>query len=176
MEITNTEFQDLYLMDYVSFNDDRGEFVKTIHAETFINHGLEYKFTESFYSVSKMNVIRGMHFQLPPADHIKLVYAITGSIIDVVLDIRRDSPTYGKFFSVELSAKNRRGIYIGKGFAHGFLSLENNTTVEYHTSTSQDRKLEAGVRYDSFGYNWNTIAPTVSIRDQNFQSFLDLNK
>lgn len=173
MKIINTEFNDLYVMDYGSYQDDRGEFVKTIHAETFMRSNLEYSYTESFFSVSKKNVIRGMHFQLPPADHVKLVYVVTGSIIDVVLDIRKESETYGKFFSMELSSRNRKGIYIGKGFAHGFLSLEDNTTVEYHTSTSQDRSLEAGIKYDSFGYNWNLENPIVSERDANFKSFGD---
>lgn len=174
MKIVNTEFNDLYVMDYGSYHDDRGEFVKTIHAETFIENNLEYRFTESFFSVSKKDVIRGMHFQLPPADHVKLVYVVTGAIIDVVLDIRKESRTYGKFFSIELSSNNRKGIYIGKGFAHGFLSLEDNTTVEYHTSTSQDRNLERGIKYDSFGYNWNVERPTVSKRDADFKSFGDL--
>lgn len=174
MEIANTDFNDLYLMDYASYHDDRGEFVKTIHAETFIKSNLEYNFTESFFSVSKKNVIRGMHFQLPPADHTKLVYVVTGSIIDVVLDIRKESATYGQVFSIELSSENRKGIYIGKGFAHGFLSLEDNTTVEYHTSTSQDRALEQGIKYDSFGYNWNLEDPVISVRDAGFKPFSEI--
>jgi len=173
MEIIKTNFQDLFLMNYSSFNDNRGEFVKTIHAETFQHHGLEHQFSESFYSVSKKNVIRGMHFQIAPADHVKLVYVITGAILDVVLDIRKESTTYGEFFSVILNSNNRKGIYIGKGFAHGFLSLEDNTTVEYHTSTSQDRSLEGGIRYDSFGFEWNIDEPILSVRDQEFISFLE---
>lgn len=174
MNIINTEFNDLYVMDYGSYHDDRGVFVKTIHAETFIKNNLEYNYTESFFSVSKKDVIRGMHFQLPPADHVKLVYVVTGSIIDVVLDIRKESKTYGSFFSIELSSKNRKGIYIGKGFAHGFLSLEDDTTVEYHTSTSQDRNLEGGIKYDSFGYKWNIENPIVSKRDTDFRPFSDI--
>lgn len=174
MEIKDTTFQDLYIMEYNSFLDQRGEFVKTIHKETFLNEGLEYIFNESFYSVSNKNVIRGMHFQVPPEDHAKLVYVVTGSIIDVVLDIRNDSPNFGEFFSIELSAKNRKGIYIGKGFAHGFLALEDNTTVEYHTSTSQNRECEAGIKFDSFGYDWEVKEPILSIRDLAFQNFSDI--
>lgn len=161
-------------MDYGSFVDNRGEFVKTIHEESFLEKGLDCDFKESFYSVSKRNVIRGMHYQLPPSDHDKLVYVLTGAIIDVVLDIRNDSPTFGKFFSIELSAENRKGIYIGKGFAHGFLSLYDNTTVEYHTTTPQDRACEAGIKFDSFGYDWQTTSPIISQRDQDFQLFKDL--
>ncbi|WP_262899384.1 dTDP-4-dehydrorhamnose 3,5-epimerase family protein [Pedobacter sp. ISL-64] len=174
MEILNTPFQDLYIMEYNSFLDNRGEFVKTIHKETFLEKELDYIFTESFYSISNKNVIRGMHFQVPPKDHSKLVYVVTGSIIDVVLDIRKTSETFGRFFSIELSAKNRKGIYIGKGFAHGFLSLENDTTVEYHTSTSQSRECEAGIRFDSFGYDWEVEKPILSNRDLEFKIFSDI--
>ncbi|OWK71258.1 dTDP-4-dehydrorhamnose 3,5-epimerase family protein [Pedobacter sp. AJM] len=171
MEIKDTAFQDLYIMEYNNFLDQRGEFVKTIHKETFLIKGLDYIFSESFYSVSNKNVIRGMHFQIPPEDHAKLVYVVTGSIIDVILDIRNDSPNFGKFFSIELSAKNRKGVYIGKGFAHGFLALEDNTTVEYHTTTSQNRECEAGIKFDSFGYDWAVKEPILSNRDLAFQNF-----
>ena len=174
MEIKDTAFEDLYIMEYNSFLDQRGEFVKTIHKETFLSKGLDYIFNESFYSVSNKNVIRGMHFQVPPEDHAKLVYVVTGSIIDVVLDIRNDSPSFGEFFSIELSTKNRKGLYIGKGFAHGFLALEDNTTVEYHTTTSQNRECEAGIKFDSFGYDWNVKEPILSVRDLAFQNFSNI--
>ena len=171
MKIVKTEFHDLFVIEYASYKDNRGEFVKTIHEKTFAEHGLEWKFTESFYSVSDQHVIRGMHYQKPPADHAKLVYVITGAIIDVVLDIRQSSPTFGQAFSVELSAENRKGIYIGKGFAHGFLALQKGTTVEYHTTTSQDKEAEGGIKYDSFGFNWGIDKPILSIRDAAFEGF-----
>jgi dTDP-4-dehydrorhamnose 3,5-epimerase len=171
MNIVATPFNDLFVMEYLSFKDNRGEFVKTIHEETFNKANLDYHFTESFYSVSNKNVIRGMHFQISPHDHNKLVYVVTGSIIDVVLDLRKSSETFGRFFHLELSDKNRKGIYIGKGFAHGFLSLQENTVVEYHTSTSQSRDHEKGIHYDSFGFNWNVESPILSTRDQQFDLF-----
>ncbi|KLT64024.1 dTDP-4-dehydrorhamnose 3,5-epimerase family protein [Pedobacter sp. BMA] len=174
MEIKETPFHDLFIMDYKSFVDNRGEFVKTIHKETFQAKNLDYNFTESFYSVSNKDVIRGMHYQVPPEDHSKLVYVVTGAIIDVVLDIRKNSETFGSFFFAELSAKNRKGIYIGKGFAHGFLSLEDNTTVEYHTSTSQSRECEAGIKFDSFGYDWDVQTPILSDRDLSFETFSNI--
>lgn len=171
MKIINTTFQDLFVMEYNSFQDHRGEFVKTIHAERFRESNLNYLYDESFYSVSNKNVIRGMHYQIPPHDHVKLVYVLTGSILDVVLDIRKESATFGKFFSIELSSKNRKGIYIGKGFAHGFMSLEDNTTVEYHTSTVQSSASEAGIKFNSFGYDWGIKNPILSSRDLEFKSF-----
>lgn len=171
MKILKTGFKDLYIMDYHSFSDNRGEFVKTIHQDIFEQAGLEYKFTESFYSVSKREVLRGMHFQLPPYDHAKLVYVITGCILDVVVDLRLESATYGQYFTIELSGMNRKGIYIGKGFAHGFLALQNNSVVEYHTTTSQNKEYEGGIKYDSFGFEWPVSNPVLSDRDNNFVEF-----
>jgi dTDP-4-dehydrorhamnose 3,5-epimerase len=171
MNIVATGFSDLYVLELLSFKDARGEFVKTIHAETFIANGLDYSFTESFYSVSKKDVIRGMHFQIPPEDHSKLVYVVKGSIVDVILDLRKGAPSYGQFYSVELSETNRKAVYIGKGFAHGFLSLEDDTIVEYHTSTSQSRACEGGILWDSFAYEWPVDSPITSDRDAAFESF-----
>ena len=174
MKIVSTDFQDLFVMEYDSFRDKRGEFVKTIHAETFRENNLTYQYDESFYSVSNKNVIRGMHYQLPPDDHVKLVHVVTGSILDVVLDLRVESAMFGKFFSIELSSENRKGIYIGKGFAHGFLSLKENTIVEYHTSTAQSRESEAGIKFDSFGYDWEIKDPIISSRDLEFKPFAEI--
>ena len=165
MTITKTALPGIFILDFFSFKDDRGEFVKTIHDTTFQENGLEYQFTESFYSISKKDVIRGMHFQNPPHDHVKLVYVIAGSIIDVLIDLRSTSATFGQYLAVELSDKNRRGIYIDRGFAHGFLALENNTIVEYHTSTSQNKESEGGVLYNSFGFDWPVVNAIVSNRD-----------
>jgi dTDP-4-dehydrorhamnose 3,5-epimerase len=175
MNIIETKFDDLFVINYNSFKDNRGEFVKTIHEETFVNAGLAWKFTESFFSISKKNVIRGMHFQLNPSSHAKLVYVLAGKIMDVVLDIRNNSTTFGELFSIELSAEKRNAIYIGEGFAHGFLSLEEETIVEYHTTTSQNKEAEGGVKWNSFNYNWGITAPIVSDRDNSFQDF-DIKK
>lgn len=171
MKVLTTDFKDLYVLEYNSFKDNRGEFVKTIHKETFIENKLEWEFAESFYSISNKNVFRGMHFQYSPHDHEKLVYVVKGSIIDVVLDLRSQSETFGQYFTIELSEKNRKGLYIGKGFAHGFLSLENDTTVEYHTTTVQSKESEGGVRYDSFGLELNIDDLIISERDQSFSTF-----
>ncbi|MEX8546838.1 MAG: dTDP-4-dehydrorhamnose 3,5-epimerase [Mucilaginibacter sp.] len=174
MKIFDTPFNDLFLLEYHIHRDTRGEFVKTIHDDVFQSHGLDYLFVENYFSVSHKNVIRGMHFQNSPHDHAKLVYAVTGRTLDVVLDIRKSSPTYGEFFSVELSAEKRNAIYIGKGFAHGFLSLEDNSLVEYHTTTAQNKASEDGIKWDSFGFEWNVKNPIISERDQSFKDFKKL--
>src|SRR6478736_5616758 len=102
MDFITTGFNDLYVLEYNSFKDERGEFVKTIHKDTFIENKLQWEFVESFYSVSHKNVFRGMHFQYRPNEHEKLVYVVKGAILDVVLDLRSDSETYGSYFTVEL--------------------------------------------------------------------------
>jgi dTDP-4-dehydrorhamnose 3,5-epimerase len=171
MKIKDTSFKDLFVLEYDSFKDNRGEFIKTIHKETFEVNNLNFQFLESFYSISRKDVFRGMHFQFFPNDHAKLVYVVKGAIIDVVLDIRSTSPSFGKYFSVELTEFNRKGVYIGKGFAHGFLSLENDTIVEYHTTTVQNKESEGGIKWDSFGYILPIDNPIVSQRDESFLPF-----
>ncbi len=171
MKIINTYIEDLFIIEHNTISDNRGQFVKTFHAADFSLNGLETGFCESFYSISNKNVIRGMHFQLPPNEHIKLVHLISGRICDVVLDIRRKSSTYGKFFSIELEGSSKRSLYIGKGLAHGFLSLAENSVVEYHTSSLHNPTSDFGIHFDSFGFNWNTLHPIVSLRDKNFLYF-----
>lgn len=175
MEINDTEFNDLYVIECKTFKDHRGEFVKTIHKDLFIQKGLNWSFEESFFSVSNKNVFRGMHFQYAPYDHDKLVYVINGSILDIVVDLRSFSPTFGKYYKIELSGDNRKALYIGRGFAHGFLALEENSIVEYHTSTMQNKESEGGVKWNSLGFNLPIKDIIVSERDADFLAF-DLNK
>ena len=174
MTIEPTFISDLYTIKLNQTIDLRGFFVKTIHKETFENTPfLDSNFTESFYSKSHKNVIRGMHFQIPPDDHCKLVYLISGSILDVILDIRKDSKTYGKYFTIIITDENPMAIYIGKGLAHGFRSLEDNSIVEYHTTTSHSKVNETGLRYNSFGFDWEVENPIISERDLSFIKFSD---
>ncbi len=109
-----------------------------------------------------------MHFQIPPAAHVKLVYVTSGIILDVVLDIRKGSPTYGKYISAELSEKNRKMMYIPIGCAHGFLSLKNNSCVIYLQTTMYSKDNDAGIHIDSFGMDWGVSSPIMSTRDQAF--------
>ncbi|MFD1256130.1 dTDP-4-dehydrorhamnose 3,5-epimerase [Mucilaginibacter terrae] len=171
MNITKTDFEDLYLINYNSFTDLRGEFVKTIHDAAFESSQLDFKFHESFYSISHKNVIRGMHFQSFPNDHCKLVYLVKGAILDVVIDLRSGSSSFGQFYSVELNEHTRQGLYIGKGFAHGFLSLTDDSLVEYHTTTAQSKDSENGIKWNSFGFDWGITDPIISERDNNLSVF-----
>lgn len=168
MIIKKTILSGVFEITCSKFNDERGVFVKTFHQDIFKENGLEYDFKESYYSVSKKDVLRGMHFQRPPQSHAKLVYVTDGEILDVVLDIQKNSPTFGKYFSTILSSENAVSLYIGKGFAHGFLTLSASATVVYSTSSVYSQKHDAGVKWDGFGYQWPVKNPIISNRDDDF--------
>ena len=150
-------------------HDARGSFVKTFHDSTLASEGIDFTLQESYFSFSKKDVIRGMHFQLPPHHHSKIVFCPVGAILDVVVDLRKDSPTYGRYFAHELSAKNNRAFYIPKGFAHGFKSLTEDAMTYYLVSSEYNRHHDTGVRYDSIGFDWEVKDPILSERDLSFQ-------
>lgn len=154
MKIEPTQISGVYEIENEQSSDNRGQFVKTYHADTFKKHGLQDDFKESFYSVSKKGVLRGMHFQLPPHDHAKLVYVVQGEILDVALDLRKQSETYGKCHSVKLSSANARSLYMAKGMAHGFLALSESATVIYLTTSVYAPEYDSGIRWDSFNFDW----------------------
>jgi len=160
----------VYSIDLFHKADDRGVFVKTFHKDSFAALDLETQFDESFYSSSLKGVVRGMHFQLPPHDHAKIIYCTSGRLLDVVVDLRKDSPTFGHHFSLELSGTNFKAIYIPKGLAHGFAVLEDQTTMVYLTSTMHQPSADTGIRWDSFGFEWPVKSPIISERDESFES------
>lgn len=147
------------------FLDTRGSVTKVFTENGFAEHGLTTNFKESFFSISAKNVIRGMHFQVTPSACSKLVYVPVGAILDVILDIRKDEPTFGKFVTLELSRKNHTAVFIPEGFAHGFISLEDNSYTTYLQSHMRDTDAERGVRYDSFGMEWGLKDTILSERD-----------
>jgi dTDP-4-dehydrorhamnose 3,5-epimerase/CDP-3, 6-dideoxy-D-glycero-D-glycero-4-hexulose-5-epimerase len=119
---------------------------------------------EELYSSSHRNVLRGMHFQLPPHAHDKLVYCTHGAVLDVLLDLRRGAG-YGRFAAIELSAQNAHMLFIPKGIAHGFVALCDHSIMQYKTSTVHVPASDCGIRWDSFGYDWGLDQPVVSVRD-----------
>lgn len=175
MEIENTFIDGLKLLHLNEFKDIRGSFIKVFNYDFFSANGLETNFKESYYSISAKNVIRGMHFQIPPAEHTKLVYLNHGEIVDVVLDIRKSSPTYGQHFSIKLINKDPILIYIPIGCAHGFLSLENNTIVSYMQTFCYNIACDKGIKYNSFGMEWRTENPIINDRDLSFPDFSNTN-
>lgn len=164
-EIVDTPLADLKIVKTHAFNDRRGVFLKIFSDEEYRKLGLTVGMKEAYFSVNKKDVIRGMHFQIPPAEHIKIVYVCKGGVVDVVVDIRKNSKTYGQVYSIELSENDGQFIYIPKGFAHGFVSLVDDTIVNYLQTSCYNADFDCGIRYDSIGYNWNIKNPIVSERD-----------
>jgi dTDP-4-dehydrorhamnose 3,5-epimerase len=163
-----TELDGVVQLQPAVFNDDRGSFVKTFQRDQFRELGLEFEPREQYFSMSHRDVIRGMHFQVPPADHAKLVFCLQGAVLDVVLDLRKASRTFQKFTFRELSELNRTGLFIPRGCAHGFISLTEPSLVMYQTGSVYDPARDRGVRWDSFGFPWPITTPILSARDRAF--------
>lgn len=159
-----------YLIELKDFKDHRGHFVKTYAESVYEGMIGSVKFVEEFYSISNRDVIRGMHFQKPPHEHLKIVYCPVGSILDVMLDLR-PGHDYGKFCSVLLDANLPQVLIIPSGVAHGFRSLEDNSVTIYKTTSEYSMDFDSGIRWDSFGFDWKIEAPSLSDRDKNLIDF-----
>lgn len=175
MTLEQTIIEGVYIINNFNATDDRGIFVKTFNKNAFQEKGISFEIRESYFSVSGKDVIRGMHFQLPPHDHEKLVYVPKGEVLDVVLDLRKNSSTFGKCISVNLSSENKKSIFIPKGCAHGFKALANDTITVYNVATEYDPKADSGIKYDSFGFDWEVKNPIVSARDTSLDQFKQFN-
>lgn len=171
MKIISTPFDGLLILETNNFIDNRGSFQKLYNFDFFLENQLLIDFKEFYYSVSQKNVIRGMHFQLPPFDHVKLVYVSRGSIKDVVIDLRKDSATFGHHFSINLNNCDGKYLYIPKGFAHGFLSLEDGSIVNYAQTSCYSKEYDSGIALNSFGFDWEIEHPIISERDLIFEEF-----
>lgn len=148
--------------------DDRGIFVKTVHASTMIRLGLRSDFREQYYSLSQRGVVRGMHFQAPPHDHDKLVYCLAGGALDVILDLRKGSPLFGQAISISLDGSEPSGVYVARGCAHGFLSLVDGTMLLYNVTSEYSPEHDRGIRWNSIPFKWPVENPTISKRDLSF--------
>jgi dTDP-4-dehydrorhamnose 3,5-epimerase len=167
MKICKTKIPNLYIIESFVDHDDRGSFIKVYNKSLFDKYHLKNNFSEIYYSISKQNVIRGMHFQVPPHDHEKLVFVTKGVALDVILDLRKKSKTYKHYLATELSSKNCKAIYAPKGCAHGFLSLRNNTIINYAVTSEYNSQTDRGVRWDSFSFDWRIKSPIISAKDNN---------
>lgn len=173
MRINQTEIPGCYEIQLNVFEDHRGRFIKTFHQDTFAEYGLDCHFAEAYYSISSQNILRGLHFQLPPKDHTKLVHCAEGEILDAVVDLRIDSPTYGQCTTFHLSAKHGNLIYIPSGLAHGFYILSQRAVVMYQVSTVYSPEHEQGILWNSAGINWPSQSPIISEKDSNWQSLCE---
>lgn len=175
MKIISTKISGCYEIFPTIRKDLRGVFVKTFHHPTFKKFGLNTIFKEEYYSTSYRNVIRGLHFQLPPHDHVKLVYCMSGIVKDVVVDLRLGSPTYGKHLSINLSSKIGNMVYIPKGMAHGFCVLSKTSTLVYKTSTIYYANKDTGIKWNSAKISWPNKTKIISERDKSFLKLKEFN-
>lgn len=143
-----TDIPGLLVFEPRVFDDSRGYFYESYNAALFAKEGIDMQFVQDNQSKSSYGVIRGLHYQLPPHAQTKLVRALSGSILDVAVDIRQGSPTYGKVFTIELSAANKKQLFIPKGFAHGFSVLSETAEVLYKCDAFYNKESEGGIRYN----------------------------
>tara|TARA_B110000977_G_scaffold39796_1_gene53466 strand:+ start:531 stop:1076 length:546 start_codon:yes stop_codon:yes gene_type:complete len=177
MKLIETKIKDLYILDPRVFGDDRGYFFESFNSQTFQELiGEEVEFVQDNQSMSGENILRGLHFQNPPFAQGKLVRVIKGEVIDVAVDIRKDSPTYGEHVSVRLSGENNRMFWIPPGFAHGFSSLEEGTIFSYKCTNYYSKESEGSVAWDDpeLNINWGVENPIISEKDQESPLFRDL--
>lgn len=170
MIFKETKLKGAYIIDLEPFQDDRGLFARTFCQKEFEQIGHEREFVQFNHSrTSYKGTIRGMHYQKPPHAEIKLIRCVRGSIYDVIVDIRQDSPTFLEFIGVELSDRNMRMIYVPEGFAHGFQTLEDDTELIYHHTAFYAPGQEGGLRYDDpqVGIEWPLTPTVISEKDQN---------
>ena len=165
MKVIKTPIEGCYELQPRVFKDDRGKLVKTFHEEMFTSNRLATNFAEEYYSVSEQKVLRGLHFQLPPFDHIKCVTCLEGKIFDVVVDLRKNSATYKKHFALELDSEKGNMLYIPKGLAHGFYVLSEKAIFLNRTTTVYAPESDAGIHWNSCGIEWPDKNPIVSEKD-----------
>jgi dTDP-4-dehydrorhamnose 3,5-epimerase len=169
---------EVFLIEPNVFSDDRGCFFESFRQDVFnIEVGRQINFVQDNESKSSRGVLRGLHFQLPPFAQSKLVRVIEGSVLDVALDIRKSSPTYGKHVSVQLSAENKKQLFIPRGFAHGFVVLSKTCTFVYKVDNYYSQKLERGVIYNDadLGIDWK-ISPDECVLSAKDLELPKLNK
>ena len=177
MELVDTGIEGLWVIKPKVFADARGYFFESYNKELFAKNGLNLNFVQDNQSLSHKGVLRGLHFQNPPFAQGKLVRVITGAVLDVAVDIRKNSPTYGKYFSAELTEENKTMMYIPEGFAHGFLTLRDNTVFSYKCTNLYDKASEDSIKWNdpTIGVNWNVKDPLLSEKDINGKDFKAFN-
>lgn len=175
MEIVKTKIPDLYIVKPKVFMDKRGYFFESYNKEVFLKSGIDQNFVQDNESMSGKGVLRGLHFQKPPFAQGKLVRVMAGSVLDVAVDLRKASPTYGQWASVTLTQQNKWMYWIPPGFAHGFVSLEDNTVFFYKCTGLYNKESEGVIRWNdpTLNIKWNIEDPLLTARDANAPFFKD---
>jgi len=168
MNIIKTDFPGLMIIEPKIYGDSRGYFFESFNEKVMADAGIQTVFRQDNQSFSKYGVIRGLHFQRNPYSQTKLIHAIEGTIYDVALDLRKGSPTFGKWFGVELSAENKRQLYIPQGFAHGFSVMSEQTVILYKCDNFYHPQSEGGVLYNdpALDIDWKVDAAGATISDK----------
>ena len=148
MKFIKTAIPSVFIIEPSVFGDDRGYFLESFNLEKFEENVYPIKFVQDNESKSSKGVLRGLHFQTPPFAQAKLVRCIEGKVIDVVVDIRKGSPTYGKHLAIELTGDNKRQLFVPRGFAHGFLVLSDSATFAYKVDNTYAPEFDAGIRWN----------------------------
>jgi dTDP-4-dehydrorhamnose 3,5-epimerase len=168
LKITTTPIDGLLVIEPQIFKDSRGYFFESYNQDKMKEAGIVLSFVQDNQSLSQKGAVRGLHFQAAPFEQGKLVRVVAGSVRDVVVDIRKNSPTYGQHFSIDLSAENQLMFWIPPGFAHGFETLENNTVFLYKCTNMYNKNSEGGLLWNdpAIGIQWQTSDAIVSEKDQ----------
>lgn len=166
--VTKTSLEGLVLVSIDHFHDDRGFFIESWNKRDFAEAGLTQEFVQDSHSRSRYGVLRGLHYQGMRAPMAKLVRCTVGRILDVAVDLRVSSPTFGKYFSVELTSENKNQLFVPIGFAHGFLTLSDVCEVQYKQTGFYEPSTEGGIAWNDpdIAINWSIKDPILSIRDQ----------
>ena len=179
MNLIKTNISDVYVIEPSVFRDNRGYFLESFNLEQFKANLFPIKFVQDNESKSSKGVLRGLHFQKPPFDQAKLVRCVEGRVIDVAVDIRNGSPTYGQHVSVELTGENKKQLFIPRGFAHGFSVLSETAIFAYKVDNLYAPEYESGIKYDDSDLNINWGLPKsevqISLKDKRlveFKSFI----
>lgn len=172
MPFTETPIRGLLIYEPMVFEDNRGFFFESFNEKIFAREGVKSPFVQDNQSRSKYGVIRGLHYQLAPHAQSKLVRVLSGKILDVAVDIRKGSPTYGKHFSIELSAENNKQLFIPQGFAHGFSVLSETADVLYKCDAFYHKESEGSVRYNDpvLQIDWQIPAGKEIVSEKDLQS------
>lgn len=175
MEILNTEIPGLFIVKPDVFKDQRGYFFESYNKAKFAFLGIDADFVQDNESRSMKGVLRGLHFQKDPFAQGKLVRVVKGAVLDVAVDLRKDSPTFGKWSSIELTGDNKLMYWIPAGFAHGFLTLEDDTVFTYKCSGLYNREAESAIIWNDpdLDIEWDFENPILSEKDKSAQSFND---
>jgi len=177
MEIRETPIADLKIIQPAVFGDHRGYFMESFNEAKFAEAGLPTDFVQDNQSMSAKNILRGLHFQAPPFAQGKLVRVIKGAVLDVALDIRKGSPTYGQHFALELNESNKTMLWIPPGFAHGFLTLVDETIFSYKCTGLYNQSSEGGILWNdpALGIQWGIDQPILSQKDEILPKLADFN-